>query len=98
VIRVVLPTNLLKLAGLGGEVLLDVKGVISQRSVLDTLEFHYPVLRGLIRDHGTEQRRPFIPFFACGRDLSHESPDAPLCDDVATGVEPFLVIGAISGG
>lgn len=77
---------------------LDVKSPVTQRSVLDALESRYPMLAGTIRDHGTLQRRPFLRFFACGRDLSLESPDAPLPDNVASGEDPFLVIGAISGG
>ena len=77
---------------------LDVEGPVTQRSVLDALEARYPMLRGTIRDHVTQQRRPFVRFFACEEDLSHESPDAPLPDAVATGTEPFLVVGAIAGG
>jgi hypothetical protein len=79
-------------------VVLDVKGEVTQRTVLDALEADYPMLRGTIRDHTTRERRAFIRFFACQEDLSHESPDAPLPDDVASGKEPFLVIGAIAGG
>jgi hypothetical protein len=86
------------MAHVGGEVKLDVKGVVTQRSVLDALEARYPMLRGTIRDQVTEQRRPFLRFFACEQDLSHEPPDAPLPDAVATGAEPFLVVGAIAGG
>ncbi len=97
-IRVVLPYHLRTLARVDGEVLLDVAGSVSQRSVLDALEARYPVLRGTIRDHGTQQRRPFIRFFACKEDLSHESPDAALPEAVATGAEPFLVVGAMAGG
>jgi hypothetical protein len=97
-IRVVLPYHLRTLAHVGGEVKLDVKGVVTQRSVLDALEACYPMLRGTIRDQVTEQRRPFLRFFACEQDLSHEPPDAPLPDAVATGAEPFLVVGAIAGG
>lgn len=97
-IRVVLPYHLRMMAHVGGEVKLDVKGVVTQRSVLDALEACYPVLRGTIRDQVTEQRRPFLRFFACEQDLSHEPPDAPLPDAVATGAEPFLVVGAIAGG
>jgi hypothetical protein len=97
-IRVVLPTHLQTLAHVDGEVTLDVQGAVTQRSVLDALEARYPVLRGTIRDHVTEQRRPFVRFFACEQDLSHELPDAPLPDAVATGAEPFLVVGAIAGG
>jgi len=97
-IRVVLPYHLRMLAHVGGEVKLDVEGQVTQRSVLDALEARYPVLRGTIRDQVTEQRRPFLRFFACEQDLSHEPPDAPLPDAVVTGAEAFLVIGAIAGG
>ena len=97
-IRVVLPFHLRTLARVDGEVELETEGVATQRSVLDALEARYPVLRGTIRDHVTHERRPFIRFFACEQDLSHESPDAPLPAAVATGSEPFLVIGAIAGG
>jgi hypothetical protein len=98
VIRVVLPHHLRTLAHVGKEVALDVTGTATQRAVLDALETAYPMLRGTIRDHTTRERRAFIRFFACEEDLSHESPDAPLPDDVASGKEPFLVIGAIAGG
>ncbi|MGD0456916.1 MAG: MoaD/ThiS family protein [Terriglobia bacterium] len=97
-IRVVLPYHLRMLARVGGEVKLDVEGQVTQRSVLDALEACYPMLRGTIRDQVTEQRRPFLRFFACEQDLSHEPPDAPLPEAVATGAEPFLVVGAIAGG
>lgn len=97
-IRIVLPPHLRTLAHVDGEVQLEVEGVVTQRSVLDALEARYPVLRGTIRDHVTKQRRPFLRFFACEQDLSHEPPDAPLPDAVATGTEPFLVVGAIAGG
>jgi molybdopterin synthase sulfur carrier subunit len=97
-IRVVLPTHLRKLARVDGEVMLDVAGRPTQRTVLDALEGRHPVLRGTIRDHVTQRRRPFVRFFACQEDLSHESPDAPLPDAVATGAEPFLVVGAMAGG
>jgi hypothetical protein len=97
-IRVVLPYHLRTLARVDGEVKLDVEGQVTQRSVLDTLEASYPVLRGTIRDQVTEQRRPFLRFFACEQDLSLEPPDAPLPDAVASGTEPFLVVGAIAGG
>jgi sulfur-carrier protein len=97
-IRVVLPAYLRILAHAEGEVMLDVEGQATQRSVLNALEARYPMLRGTIRDQVTEQRRPFVRFFACGQDLSHESPDAPLPDAVATGAEPFLLVGAIAGG
>jgi len=98
VIRVILPFHLRTLAHVDSEVELEVEGVVTQRSVLDALEARYPVLRGTIRDHDTRKRRPFIRFFACEQDLSHESPDSPLPDAVATGAEPFLVVGAIAGG
>ena len=97
-IRVVLPAHLRTLAHVQGEVKLEVQGQVTQRSVLDALEAAYPMLRGTVRDHVTQQRRPFVRFFACEEDLSHESPDTPLPDAVATGAEPFLVVGAIAGG
>ena len=97
-IRVILPAHLRTLAGVNGEVKLDVEGQVTQRSVLDALESSYPNLQGTIRDHVTLKRRPFVRFFACEEDLSHESPDAPLPEAVARGVEPFLVVGAIAGG
>jgi hypothetical protein len=97
-IRVELPAHLRTLAHVGPEVMLDVQGRVTLRSVLDALEASYPMLRGTIRDHVTEQRRPFVRFFACEQDLSHELPDTPLPDAVATGAEPFLVVGAMSGG
>ena len=97
-IRVVLPTHLRTLAHVDGEVTLDIEGAVTQRSVLDALETRYPVLRGTIRDHVTLKRRAFIRFFACEEDWSHESPDAPLPDAVASGKEPFIVVGAIAGG
>ena len=97
-IRVVLPAHLRTLARVDGELLLDVKGEVTQRSVLDALEARYPMLRGTIRDHGTLKRRAFVRFFACEKDLSHESLDAPLPDAVATGAEPFLIVGAMAGG
>jgi molybdopterin synthase sulfur carrier subunit len=97
-IRVVLPQHLRTLAGVGGDVTIDVPGEVTQRSVLDALEARYPMLRGTIRDHSTQLRRPFIRFFACEQDLSHESPDAPLPQEVSSGKEPLLVIGAIAGG
>ncbi|HSV65712.1 MAG TPA: MoaD/ThiS family protein [Mycobacteriales bacterium] len=97
-IRVVLPAHLRTLARVHGEVELDVAGQATQRLVLDALEARYPVLRGTIRDQTTKQRRAFVRFFACERDLSHEQPDAPLPDAVATGAEPFLVVGAMAGG
>ena len=97
-IRVILPAHLRILAKVAGEVQLEVEGAVTQRSVLDALEARYPMLRGTIRDHVTQQRRPFVRFFACEEDLSHESPDAPLPEAVAKGVEPFLLVGAIAGG
>jgi len=98
IIRVVLPAHLRTLAHLDGEVKLDVEGPVTQRSVLDTLEADYPMLRGTMRDQVTQQRRAFVRFFACQEDLSHESPDAPLPDAVASGAEPFLIVGAMAGG
>ncbi len=97
-IRVVLPAHLRTLARVDGEVKLDVEGPVTQRSVLDALEARYPMLRGTIRDHVTQQRRAFVRFFACEEDLSHEPPDTPLPEAVATGAEPFLLVGAIAGG
>ena len=97
-IRVVLPAHLRTLARVEGEVTLEVEGQVTQRSVLDALEARYPMLRGTLRDHVTLQRRPFVRFFACEEDLSHELPDAPLPAAVATGAEPFLVVGAMAGG
>jgi molybdopterin synthase sulfur carrier subunit len=97
-IRVVLPPHLRRLARVNGKVELQVEGAITQRSILDALEAQYPMLRGTIRDHATRERRSFIRFFACGEDWSHESPDAPLPDAVATGAEPFLIVGAMAGG
>jgi sulfur-carrier protein len=97
-IRVVLPPHLRTLARVDGEVELNLTSPVTQRSVLDALETRYPMLRGTMRDHVTQLRRPLVRFFACGEDLSHESPDAPLPDAIAQGSEPFLVIGAIAGG
>jgi molybdopterin converting factor small subunit len=97
-IRVVLPAHLRTLAHVDGEVKLDVEGQATQRSVLDALEARYPMLRGTIRDHVTQERRALVRFFACGEDLSHEPVDAPLPDAVAMGAEPFLVVGAMAGG
>jgi molybdopterin synthase sulfur carrier subunit len=97
-IRVVLPYHLQTLAQVGAEVELDVKGQVTQRSLLDALEARYPVLHGTIRDHVTQQRRPFLRFFACEEDLSHEPPDKTLPDAVASGTEPFFIVGAIAGG
>ena len=101
-IRVILPFHLRTLAHVGSEVTLEVAdlapGAVTQRSVLDALEARYPMLRGAIRDHDTQQRRPFLRFFACEEDLSHNSPDAPFPDAVVSGKEPFIIIGAIAGG
>ena len=97
-IRVVLPTHLRKLARVDGEVTLEVGGTVTQRAILDSLEARYPMLRGTIRDQVTQRRRPFVRFFACEQDLSHEPPDTPLPDAVAAGTEPFLVVGAMAGG
>ena len=97
-IRVILPPHLRNLAHVGSELMLEVEGQVTQRSVLDALEARYPMLRGTIRDHVTQQRRPFLRFFACEQDVSHEPPDAPLPDAVANGAEPFLILGAVAGG
>ena len=97
-IRVILPTHLRNLARVGGEVQLEVAGQVTQRSILDALEARYPMLEGTLRDHVTGQRRPFVRFFVCQEDWSHEPADTPLPDAVTTGAEPFLVIGAIAGG
>ncbi|MGB5154448.1 MAG: MoaD/ThiS family protein [Candidatus Sulfotelmatobacter sp.] len=97
-IRVILPQHLRTLAHVGSEVTLDVEGAVTLRAVLDALEARYPMLRGTIRDHVTQQRRPFLRFFACEEDLSNESPDVPLPEPVASGKEPLLIIGAIAGG
>jgi sulfur-carrier protein len=97
-IRVVLPPHLRALAHLEGEVELELNRTVTQRSVLDAVEAKYPMLRGTIRDHVTQLRRPMVRFFVCGEDLSHESPDAALPDQIAKGAEPFLIIGAIAGG
>lgn len=97
-IRVLLPAHLRTLARVDGEVTLEVTGTVTQRAILDALEARYPMLKGTIRDHVTLKRRAFVRFFACEQDLSHESPDAPLPDQVATGAEPFLIVGAMAGG
>lgn len=97
-IRVVLPQHLRTLARVGSEVQVNVPGPVTLRSILDAIETEYPMLQGTIRDHTTQQRRPFLRFFACGEDLSHESPDAPVPPQVVAGAEPFLIIGAIAGG
>ena len=93
-----LPPHLRTLARVSGKAELEVEGPVTQRSVLDALETKYPMLRGTIRDHVTQQRRPFVRYFACGEDWSHESPDAPLPDAVVTGAEPFMIVGALAGG
>jgi molybdopterin synthase sulfur carrier subunit len=98
VIRVIIPQHLRTLAHVGSEVELELDGPVTLRSVLDALEARYPMLRGTIRDQVTQQRRPFLRFFACEQDLSHEPPDAPLPEAVASGKEPFIIIGAIAGG
>ncbi|MGZ6326957.1 MAG: MoaD/ThiS family protein [Bdellovibrionota bacterium] len=97
-IRVELPQHLRTLAHVGHEVGIEVEGPVTQRSLLDSLEERYPMLKGAIRDHGTRQRRAFLRFFACQEDITHDSPDAPLPDEVVSGKEPFLIIGAIAGG
>jgi hypothetical protein len=97
-IRVVLPQHLRTLARVDGEVALDVDAPITQRSILDALEARYPMLRGTVRDHTTQRRRPLVRFFACEEDLTHDAPDDPLPDAVASGAEPFFIVGAIAGG
>jgi len=97
-IRVVLPPHLRNLAQISGEVSVDLTGAVTQRRVLDAIEESYPMLRGTMRDRGTGQRRAYVRFFACAEDLSNEPPDTPLPDQVATGKEPFLVVGAMAGG
>ncbi|HML30956.1 MAG TPA: MoaD/ThiS family protein [Hyphomicrobium sp.] len=97
-IRVVLPSHLKKHASINGEVTVAIEGPATQRTLLDALEKTYPVLRGTIRDQGTQKRRAFLRFFACQRDLSHDAPDAPLPDEVVSGSQPFLIVGAIAGG
>jgi sulfur-carrier protein len=97
-IRVILPYHLQTLAQVGAEITLDVPIPITQRSILDALETRYPMLRGTIRDHVTQQRRPFLRFFACEEDLTHEPPDAQLPDAIASGADPFFIVGAIAGG
>ena len=97
-IRVVLPAHLRRLAQVDGEVSVEVQGPVTQRSILNALEERYPVLRGTVRDHVTQQRRAFLRFFVCEEDLSHDSPDAPLPEAVANGSEPFYIVGAIAGG
>ncbi len=97
-IRVILPFHLRTLASVGSELTLEIEAPVTQRSILDALEANYPMLRGTIRDQSTQQRRAFLRFFACEEDRSHDSPDAPLPEAVASGKEPFIVIGAIAGG
>ena len=97
-IRVVLPRHLRTLARVGSEVELELDGQVTQRAILDALETHYPMLRGTIRDHSTQQRRPLVRFFVCGEDVSHDPPDSPLPDAIAKGTEPFFIMGAIAGG
>jgi molybdopterin synthase sulfur carrier subunit len=97
-VRIILPQHLRTLSQTGPEVQIEVRGPVTQRAVLDAIEAQYPMLRGTIRDHGSQQRRPFLRFFACGEDLSHEPPDTALPEAVASGVEPFLIVGAIAGG
>jgi sulfur-carrier protein len=98
VIRVVLPAHLRNLARIQGEAQLAIEGRVTQSSILDALEASYPMLCGTIRDHETQRRRAFVRFFACGQDISHDPPDTPLPDEIATGVEPLLIVGAIAGG
>jgi molybdopterin synthase sulfur carrier subunit len=97
-VRVVLPFHLRNLAGISGDLELDIAGAVTPRAILDGIEARYPMLQGAIRDHGTLQRRAFLRFFACEQDLSHESPDTPLPEAVASGKEPFIILGAIAGG
>jgi molybdopterin synthase sulfur carrier subunit len=97
-IRVVLPHHLRTLARVGSEVELELDGEVTQRTIIDTLEANYPMLRGTIRDHTTQKRRPMVRFFVCGEDVSHDPPDSPLPDAIAKGAEPFFIMGAIAGG
>lgn len=97
-IRVVIPVPLRELAGTGAELALEIDGPVTQRTILDQIETLHPALKGTIRDHATAERRAFLRFFACGRDLSHQAPDDPVPDEVATGEEPYLIIGAVAGG
>jgi molybdopterin synthase sulfur carrier subunit len=98
VIQVVMPAHLQTLAGVRGDVTLEVEGEVTRRSILDALETQYPMLRGTILEHVSGERRPFLRFFACSEDVTHESPDAPLPPEIASGAEPFYIIGAIAGG
>ena len=97
-IRVVMPAHLRTLAGVKGDVTVEVEGEVTRRTILDALETQYPMLRGTIREHVSGERRPFLRFFACGEDITHQSPDTPLPQQIASGTEPFYVIGAIAGG
>jgi molybdopterin synthase sulfur carrier subunit len=97
-IRVILPVHLRTLAKVGSELSLEMEGLVTQRAIIDALEAKYPMLCGTIRDHVTQKRRPFVRFFACKEDLSHESPDAPLPEAIARGAEPFYIVGAVAGG
>ena len=97
-IRVAMPAHLRTLAGVSGDVELEIKGAVTRRAILDALETRYPMLRGTIREHVTGERRPFLRFFACGEDITHNSPDDPLPQEIVSGAEPFYVIGAIAGG
>ena len=97
-IRVAMPAHLRTLAGVSGDVTLEIDGEVTRRSILDALETQYPMLRGTIREHVSRERRPFLRFFACGEDVTHNSPDAPLPQEIASGAEPFYIIGAIAGG
>ncbi|HLA11929.1 MAG TPA: MoaD/ThiS family protein [Pyrinomonadaceae bacterium] len=97
-IRVVVPAHLRTLAGVSGDIELDIEGEVTRRAILDALEARYPMLRGTIREHVSGERRPFLRFFVCGEDITHESPDAPLPQEIVSGREPFYVIGAIAGG
>ena len=98
IIRVAMPAHLRTLAGVSGDVTVEIEGEVTRRSILDALEAQYPMLRGTIREHVSGERRPFLRFFACGEDVTHNSPDAPLPQEIASGAEPFYVIGAIAGG
>ena len=97
-IRVAIPAHLRTLAGVSGDVTLEIEGEVTRRSILDALEKQYPMLRGTIREHVSGERRPFLRFFVCGEDITHNSPDDPLPEEIASGKEPFYVIGAIAGG